>query len=95
MSDAQAIERLIARFITEELVDHLDAGIGLDENLLTDGYLDSVGVMRLIAYIESSLRVTIPPPELIPQNFRTIRVMAAYLAGRGAAPAAPGSDASR
>ena len=51
--------------------------------------------MRLIAHLESALGIKIPPADLIPQNFRTIRVMAAYLASRSgvcrqsAAPGAP------
>ena len=52
-----------------------------EDNLFTGGYVDSVGIMRLIAHLESTFAMKIPPPDLIPENFRTVRVMAAYLRG--------------
>ncbi len=76
------IESLIVEFIQTELID--DAGrdaVDLDENLFTSGLLDSVGVVRLIAHMQTRLGVHVPPPDLVPDNFRTVRVMAAYLRG--------------
>ena len=79
---AERIEALIVGFIRDELI---DAAVGdtvdPDENLFTSGLLDSVGVVRLIAHMQTQLGVHVPPPELIPDNFRTVRVMAAYLRG--------------
>lgn len=84
------IEALIADYITGELLRD-GSTLDPDENLFTAGYVDSVGIMRLIAHVESTLEVQIPPTDLVPENFRTVRVMAAYLAGRtaGADAAAP------
>ncbi len=79
MADVAAIERLITAFIVEELMGSRDA-VDPDENLFTAGYVDSVGIMRLIAHLEATFGVTIPPTDLVPQNFRTVRVMAGYLA---------------
>ncbi|MEP7309047.1 MAG: acyl carrier protein [Acidobacteriota bacterium] len=81
MRDATRIEDLITTFIVEEIAGR-GAVIDPDENIFTSGHVDSVGIMRLIAHLESALDVTIPPTELVPQNFRTVRVMAAYLASR-------------
>ena len=78
--DAAAIEALITSFITREVLGQPDAAIDRDDNLFTSGHLDSVGIMRLIAYLETTLGRTIPPADLVAQNFRTIAVMAAYLA---------------
>jgi acyl carrier protein len=83
MPRGSVIEQRIARFIDEQLTPD-DTPVDGDENLLTGGRLDSVGIMRLIAHLESTLRVAIPPSDLIPQNFRTVRIMAAYLEGIGA-----------
>jgi acyl carrier protein len=79
-----AIERQIIAFLSSEVGRGADWSISPDEHLLTGEYLDSLGVMRLIAHLESTFRVTIPPNDLIPDNFRTVRVMAAYLTHQGA-----------
>ena len=84
MADAAPIERLIAAFIAEELMGNGEAIVDPDDNLFTGGYVDSVGIMRLIAHLEGAFAMKIPPPDLIPQNFRTVRVMAAYLAAERA-----------
>lgn len=79
------IESQILQFISAELTDAAGPDrVDPDENLFTSGLLDSVGVVRLIAHMQAQLGVHVPPPDLIPDNFRTVRVMAAYL--RGLAP---------
>ena len=91
MPDAAQIEQIITAFIHGELLGSDGAVVDPDENLFTSGHVDSGSIMRLIGHLESSLGISIPPADLIPQNFRTIRVMAAYLASRAgsAAPAGP------
>lgn len=56
--------------------------IDLDESLLTGGFVDSVGNIGLIAHVRERLQVTVPPQDLVPDNFPTVRIMAAYMQGR-------------
>ena len=82
MTDAaEATRELISAFIRDELVGDAGFEIDADENLLTGGLVDSVGIVRLIAHVTESLGVTVPPTDLVPANFRTVRIMAAYLDG--------------
>ncbi len=53
-----------------------------EDNLLTSGLVDSVGIMRLITHLKERLDITVPPTDLVPANFRTIRIMAAYMQSR-------------
>ena len=75
------IERLIVALV-EEFGDTegMDGDIDLEANLLTSGMIDSIGIVRLIAELEQQLGVTVPPEDLIPENFRTVRVMTRFLA---------------
>ncbi len=82
---ADQIEALIVDFIQDGWIEDESEEIDLDENLLTSGLVDSVGIVRLIAHLKTRLKVTVPPTDLVPSNFRTIRIMAAYLEGRLAA----------
>jgi acyl carrier protein len=84
MSDAARIERIITAFILEQILGTGERALDLDENIFTAGLVDSVGIMRLISHLETALNLTIPPTDLVPRNFRTIRVMAHYLASRTA-----------
>ncbi len=78
--DSDTIEADIVALIAKE------AGVppndlDVEDNLLTSGLVDSIGMVRIIAQLEEQLGVTVPPPDLVPENFRTIRVMAVYMAG--------------
>ena len=81
LTEIERIEELILDFVRDQLVGDDVEQIGLEDNLLLAGLIDSVGIVRLIAHVSAELRVTIPPGDLIPDNFRTIRIMAAYLHG--------------
>jgi acyl carrier protein len=59
-------------FIFSELVfvDDPD-GFGEEDDLLDAG-LDSMGIMRLVLFVEEELGVTLPDNELEPENLRTL-----------------------
>jgi acyl carrier protein len=90
-----AIEGRILAYIAAEFLRGTSLTVGPDDNLLTAGYIDSVGVMRLIAHLESTFALAIPPADLVPQNFRTVRIMASYLSRRGARVASNGEPDRR
>lgn len=90
MTHTDHIESLVTHYIRRELLRNVDAVIDPEESLFTSGYVDSVGIMRLIAFVEATLGLTIPPTDLVPGNFRTVRTMAAYLTGRMKGRSMPG-----
>lgn len=74
MSTPQAI----AHFIRDRL---LDGGreVGIDDEVVLDGTIDSLGVTRLIDYLEKEFGVQIPPHEVTIENFRSPTTMAAMV----------------
>lgn len=79
MSSTDEYERLITDFIATEILATDDLAIDPEENLFVSGHVDSLGIMRLIAHLETELALEIPPADLVPDNFRSVRVMAEYL----------------
>lgn len=91
MEEVAPIEKMIAAFIAEELIGDPGVAVDVEQNLISDGSLDSVGVMRLVAHLETTFGMTLPPSDVVPEHFRTIRLMVDYLARKGArAPVPPG-----
>ena len=74
-------EERLRRFINEELLSGGTA-IAPDDPMLADGVLDSVGVMRLVAFIDEQFDYQVPPQHLTIEHFRTTRALAAYLEGQ-------------
>ena len=74
------VENKLKHFIATELMyaDDDDA-LGSDEPLLGSGIVDSLGIMRLVSYIEEEFGVVVPEEELVPEHFQTIGRLAAFV----------------
>jgi acyl carrier protein len=71
-------KELLRRYISHHLLDGHD-NLDVEENLLTSGMIDSHGIMRLIAYIEETFGLQVPPIDITLENFRTITLIADYI----------------
>lgn len=50
------------------------------DSLIRSGIIDSTGVLELIAHLEQSLGMQVPPEDMVPANFDSIDTICAYLA---------------
>jgi acyl carrier protein len=74
--------RKIMDYVSTELL--LDPDLGLDENeeILSNGRIDSLSVMRLVSFIKGEFAITIPNQDLVPDNFKSVAAIDAYLSGQ-------------
>lgn len=75
------IQKTLQDFISKELLSG-SFEIETDESLLADGMVDSLGMLRLVTFIEETYSLQIPPEDLVIENFFTIDVIASYLADK-------------
>lgn len=74
------MQKEIIKYIEEHLSNEdLDNGIDLDEDLLGSGILDSLGMMKLIAFIEEEYSCKIQPEEMVVENFMTVGNIITFL----------------
>lgn len=66
-------------YIRGELLGDPDAEIAPDQDLLLSEMLDSMGVTRLVAHIESEIGREVPPEDVTLENFQSLAAIAAYL----------------
>ena len=71
----------IRNFIVEELLD--GRSVDHSDDLLLSGILDSLGVMRLVAFLEEEFAKPVPPEDVTIENFSTIEAIAAYIGQNG------------
>jgi acyl carrier protein len=76
------IKEQIKHFITAELAGQPQLVLGDDEDLLLSGLVDSLGVVRLIGFLEDQTGVSIPPGEITIENFGTVSSMSSYLSAK-------------
>ncbi|WP_103500881.1 MULTISPECIES: acyl carrier protein [Streptomyces] len=87
MSHTDQITRyIVGEFLPDVSPDQLDP----HQDLLADGVIDSLGVLKLIAWVEHTFDVTIGDTDLDPDNFRSVAAVEAYVARNRSAQVAGG-----
>lgn len=71
----------LIQFISKEILNNGNQ-IDAEDNLLMDGMIDSMGMLRLVTFIEEEYNLKIPYEDLTIENFRSVTVISSYLANR-------------
>ena len=70
----------LKHFIVTELMHEEDDDLLDDEEpLLGSGIVDSLGIMRLVSYIEEEFGIEVSEEDLVPEHFQTVNRMAAFV----------------
>ncbi len=72
----------IRDFIRAEIVNDRSMDLAPDDNLLLSGILDSLAVFRLVAYLEETYEIEIPPQDVTLDHFATLAHIDAYVLSR-------------
>lgn len=69
----------IITYIKEEIsLESIDS-IDLNEDLLGNGIVDSLGMMKLVIFLEKEFQVKIGPEDMTVENFHSVQSIANYL----------------
>lgn len=72
----EQIFNTLASFFAPEGAGREDAiSVAPDTDIIAEGLVDSLGIFRLIAYVEEKFMVTIEPDEVLLENFQTLRAL--------------------
>ena len=75
---SEAVENTLLDFLLFDLFAAKIVGtLGVEDSLFELGLIDSMAVVRTIAFCERTFAVVIPDEELLPENFETVRSIAA------------------
>lgn len=73
----------IRKFIQNEILNDPHFAIEPDQDLLLNGTLDSLGVMRLVNHLETQGGIEVPAEDVTLENFQSLTAISGYLASRG------------
>jgi acyl carrier protein len=80
------MEDILINYIKREFLrDDPSTELDAETDLLLSGLLDSLGVMRLVGFIEKQFAISVPPQDVTIDHFMNVRTVAAYISGRQAA----------
>jgi acyl carrier protein len=74
------VESKLRHFITREIM-FADDDNALDSNepLLGSGIIDSLGIMRLVSFIEEEFDIVVPEDQLVPEHFQSVNRLASFV----------------
>lgn len=73
----------IRQFVTDTLI-RKPVELKDGDDWLANGLVDSVGIMRLVSFVERKFETDIPEDDITVDNFRSLKDVAHYLARRKA-----------
>lgn len=73
------IEKTLIEFIKSEfLLEQQREQLSVEQSLLNE-VIDSVGLMRLVVFIEEKFDIAVQDEDLVPENFQSIKKMNEYI----------------
>jgi len=80
-----ATEQRIRTFIESELlVQGTSDDLGDDTSLIESGVIDSLGVVKIVSFLESDFGIDVRDDEILPRNFESIRAISDFVASKAA-----------
>ncbi|WP_400077198.1 phosphopantetheine-binding protein [Winogradskyella sp. R77965] len=74
------MNKTIINYIQNELIVSPEAvDIDAEDDLLGSGLLDSLGMMKLVSFIEKRFELKIPAQDMVIENFMTVACISDYL----------------
>ena len=75
----------VKQFIVENFYVSDPAELTEDTSLITGGYVDSTGMLEMIAFLEREFGIRVKDQEMVPENLETIGQIASFIARKKSA----------
>jgi acyl carrier protein len=70
----------LEKFLINEIAVNLDKkSLTPDEDLLEKGIIDSLGIMKVILFMEENFRIAVTDDEIVPENFQNLNNMVKFV----------------
>ncbi len=80
-ADKQKLAKAIIDYIVTNIASDQDIDeLKPEDDLLERSLVDSLGIMRLIAFIEQEFDYAVPPQDIVIEHFMTVNAIIDYLA---------------
>ena len=77
---AETVAERVRRFVAENFYVSDPSTLADDTSLITGGFVDSTGLLEVIAFLESEYKIRVLDTETIPENLETIGRIASFVA---------------
>jgi acyl carrier protein len=72
-------QAVLAEYIEKELAKGRKSKIGYEDDLLSEGIIDSLGILQLVAFIEDTFGIHIDDEDVVLENFMSVSALSSFL----------------
>lgn len=76
------VSAVLKDYIREELMNGANGDLDESENLLAAGIIDSLGILRLVSFVEEKFGIEVPDEDVTIDNFQSVKSMTDYVAAQ-------------
>jgi acyl carrier protein len=69
----------LEEYLKKEILRNRDAKIEENGDLIGAGILDSIGILQIVAFIETTYKIQVPDDDVIYENFHSLGTIVNYL----------------
>ena len=69
----------LMEFVKKELLRGRKSEVRPEDDLLSAGIIDSLGILQLVAFVEEQFGIKVPDEDVVFENFHSISALTEYL----------------
>ncbi|MCA9932731.1 MAG: acyl carrier protein [Ardenticatenaceae bacterium] len=73
-------ENILLGYIKDELLRGRKGDLKAVDDLLSNGIIDSLGILQMVAFIEERFNIQVPDEDVVFENFQSVKALSDYLA---------------
>jgi acyl carrier protein len=70
---------VLSEYIKNEIIRNSNAQLDENEDLLGAGILDSLSILKLVAFVEERFGIQVPDEDVVFDNFKSVSALEEYL----------------
>lgn len=70
---------ILMQYVQDELMKGRTMVMTPEEDLLSSGILDSLGILQLVSFIDTQFNIQVPDEDVVFENFQSIKALSEYL----------------
>jgi acyl carrier protein len=70
---------ILSDYIKQEFLRDNNADLGADQDLISSGIIDSIGILQLVAFIDERFGISVPDEDVVFEHFQSVESLSDYL----------------
>ena len=66
------IQSILMNYVRQDLMKGREMNLGIEDDLLNTGILDSLGILQLVTFVEERFGTQVPDEDVVFENFHTV-----------------------